>query len=577
MIAFIQLSDQQNRVASLEAELAQLRPALLMHSSTLFSSRDIAPRVQERKVRLSGDTPTDLSSKSHYRLGEGGTKLKAARKYPEHFSSPTSGADARTEHLLLAARKIGRKRATLLSRSMYKTGAVKDHLTPTQSELTGEFQLSVPSPSSQIHDPEETNGKTFRVRKASNRTPRSGEYTPRPKHGAPMYTAHPIPFSSPFLAPATSATSPETSKSGQILHAQPPRGYIPAPGWPFYAAAPFAFGHPVSFPSKFPENHTLPEQRTLAGRISPSGGTSRKTSLPADTLRQSKTLEVSDPPKTQSSAMDSLLSAATSVFTPDSGSLVRSSEPDDGRKRKRDDGFDGAEKQPPKTTGLQRQTSALDVLADQAGAVSANASNDNSALRNKPPNRMTASPDSDSANDSRQQSRSRSSITSAAFDTVSGSLAVQSMLLVPPVIRRMNERSDNESTASQSNAHGDVSSTTSPQPVPDLAQSTLSAEDQELHRSKKNSQDEEKVPTATVHIAPTVGLQPSSSPRMHIIDTSATDHPTPISDPTTFDALRRSPSYSDVDAEGEIDELEFEGHANCDPSVSHLPIILFRL
>ncbi|KAH9961404.1 hypothetical protein BJV74DRAFT_984147 [Russula compacta] len=140
------LSEYHLRVQSVEAELAQLRPVLLMqpyalthsfppsHNHYLHSSAhkvDITKRVKRRKqgdadqdateeepdnTAIASGTPRARPRGDYYRrrdtdqFGDNPRHRRRAQK-----KSSAALADARAEHVLLAARKVGRERASILA------------------------------------------------------------------------------------------------------------------------------------------------------------------------------------------------------------------------------------------------------------------------------------------------------------------------------------------------------------------------------------------------------------------------------------------------------------------------------
>ncbi|KAH9077015.1 hypothetical protein EDB83DRAFT_2347768 [Lactarius deliciosus] len=162
------LSEYQVKVQSVEAELAQLRPVLLMqpyalthsfspsHDHYLHSSTpkvDVTRRVKRRKQDdqdqeateeepdtsiLNSSTPRTKPRGDYYRrrdtdqFGDNPRHRKRTQK-----KGGASLADARAEHVLLAARRVGRERASILAagspRSHDKESPKKDngHTDPT--------------------------------------------------------------------------------------------------------------------------------------------------------------------------------------------------------------------------------------------------------------------------------------------------------------------------------------------------------------------------------------------------------------------------------------------------------------
>ena len=144
-----QLSEYHVRVQSVEAELAQLRPVLLMqpyalthslppsHNHYLHSSAhkaDITRRVKRRKqgdadqdateeepdnTAMGSSTPQARPRSDYYRRRD--TELFGDNSRHRRRAQKKGGgtlADARAEHVLLAARKLGRERASILAGSV---------------------------------------------------------------------------------------------------------------------------------------------------------------------------------------------------------------------------------------------------------------------------------------------------------------------------------------------------------------------------------------------------------------------------------------------------------------------------
>jgi hypothetical protein len=145
-VLLFKLSEYHVRVQSVEAELAQLRPVLLMqpyavthsippsHNHYWHSSAqkaDITRRVKRRKhgdadqdvteeepdnIVMASSTPRTRPRGDYYRRRDTdpfGDNSRHRRRTQKKGSATL--ADARAEHMLLAARKLGRERASILA------------------------------------------------------------------------------------------------------------------------------------------------------------------------------------------------------------------------------------------------------------------------------------------------------------------------------------------------------------------------------------------------------------------------------------------------------------------------------
>ena len=142
----MQLSEYHIRVQSVEAELAQLRPVLLMqpyalthsfspsHNQYLHSSAQRADFTRRVKRRKHGDADQDVTEEEPDNTPMASTTPRAKprgdyyrRRDTDQFGDNSRHrrraqkkggaalADARAEHVLLAARKVGRERASILA------------------------------------------------------------------------------------------------------------------------------------------------------------------------------------------------------------------------------------------------------------------------------------------------------------------------------------------------------------------------------------------------------------------------------------------------------------------------------
>ena len=135
----LQLSDAQARLSTLESELAHLKPILLMKPYALMHSDAPKHRKKKSAVAVGSDTNADGTDDApaedevqqsperrprgqYYRQREQPLLANSPRKPGTSSRKATrvSMVDARTEHLLLAAKKIGRERASVLAAQNYQ-------------------------------------------------------------------------------------------------------------------------------------------------------------------------------------------------------------------------------------------------------------------------------------------------------------------------------------------------------------------------------------------------------------------------------------------------------------------------
>lgn len=370
----------QLRQSLLESELSRLRPILLMNPNALaqsnYNKKDdtsiFEPGVLETIIDLRTGEPATPKGKrkggQYYRSKE--DKVNAGSNSPKKKTGTLGKAplssDARAEHLLLAARRIGRQRASLLSVSV-----------PQNND--GRINPNSPSPSKGKDSIDKIESGSLPV------TPKTPQKSPTP-------------FKSPALAFPTPGhpyllQSPSVPHTGNMR--PPPYAYVPGPvpGHAYfyspYGYTPMAYSIPspsrggkaagVSFaigPSRIPTmpspstTPTAPGQWMAANQPGPSGSSTTKES-----------------PLTP---FDKLLSAAETVFSPSKDvitptpikgkgkgkadpkttHLVELEDSPTPKKRRRIQSSDANEGDD--SDDLSRKASALDVLADQAMASESN-------------------------------------------------------------------------------------------------------------------------------------------------------------------------------------------------------------
>ncbi|THH08232.1 hypothetical protein EW145_g2853 [Phellinidium pouzarii] len=362
------LLDAHSRMSSLEAELSQLRPLLLMQPHAIAVSKGLMlPPGRPRKKESTGGE----ENRSYYRVREDKTPIipkSRKKKLVPYFKHPPTVADARSEHLLLAARKLGKERATMMSQAMYRT-------------------IEPPPPVSFLPlSPDKGKGK------AAEGHPGLGtglwSHTPQPQPqpqtsglpGAPtpQNTLHP-PFSSPgmpypppppaqqYMMPPNSVPRPGPHMPAHTFYHPQSGGFIPGPAnVPNQRALHPPSGPSMAGPSRAAGRNATPASnaaRTATGaasKLATQNGNKQSSAATQQIQKtpQSKSANAKGPP----TPMDSLLSAARTVFSPDAGGSPQGAA---GLQNSRLGRFadDGGK---PDTEETRGSTSALDVLADQA-------------------------------------------------------------------------------------------------------------------------------------------------------------------------------------------------------------------
>ena len=388
------------------------------------------------------DTDDNAENRNYYRVRDekeaatsspkSASKKKKASAYFKHAPAV---ADARSEHLLLAMRKLGRERATLLSQSMYRTADTpatapsQEPATHTKTSTNPPRPMMSPAvwPAHLQHAPSPA-GQRINQQAKSPQAPQAGpsspgksQQNPPPSQFGPPPAAH----FQPYFVPQGSAPRPPGAPGAPMpppgfYHAGPPRGYIPGPAWPYYAPGPYTFSQPI--PVHSPRGANASSAQPQSSTSPPSAGPSHSPAPPlpqsshaplfaqkTNSVNQSapqnsKSARQSQPPRgprtpqpksvptpmSRGTPMDNLLSAAQSVFTPSAGSVVSGGPPSNDlgsplpRKRRRVDQQQGKQAKgqskgkqpmvPEPATAVDRPASALDVLADQAAGVFPSAS-----------------------------------------------------------------------------------------------------------------------------------------------------------------------------------------------------------
>ncbi|KAL5487502.1 hypothetical protein ACEPAI_5610 [Sanghuangporus weigelae] len=486
------LADTQSRANSLEAELAQLRPLLLMQPSAIASSKGLTLSPGKSGKKEEDGVVENVESRSYYRARV--EKAAAATSSPKskkkkataYFKHAPTVADARSEHLLLAMRKLGKERATILSQSMYRTTdpSYPPGTTPNQNvsmhiKANGNQPRPMMSPAvwpAHLQPAVPTGQQTSQQSKpqqgqlAGSLSPAKGQQNPPFSQYGPPAGAH---FQHYFV-PSGSVPRPPGAPMPPpaFYHAGPPRGYIPGPAWPYYAPGPYAFGQPIPVqnPSRginVSSSQPRPaNSRPVAGpsrtpvlsasqsnSASPSTqGTGNANQSNVKSPRQGQQARGPRTPQSKSTStptnrntpMDNLLSAAQSVFSPSAPPASgRDATPDNigspsPKKRRRVDQQDQAKnqskgKQP--VGNVDRRTSALDVLADQAAGVVPSAQPPGSGTVNR--GAESALPSSASAS---QQSTDFGDVFIAGSSKASGGPSTNESMRRAPSVRKGKRR-----------------------------------------------------------------------------------------------------------------------------------------
>ncbi|KAL5527928.1 hypothetical protein ACEPAG_6729 [Sanghuangporus baumii] len=417
------LADTQGRVNSLEAELAQLRPLLLMQPNAIASSKGLALSPGKSGKKEEDGAIENVEGRSYYRAREEKTAATSSpkskkKKATAYFKHAPTVADARSEHLLLAMRKLGKERATILSQSMYRTTdpPYPPGTTPNQDltmhiKANGNQPRPMMSPAvwpAHLQPALPTGQQTSQQSKpqqgqlAGSPAPAKGQQNPPFSQYGPPSAAH---FQHYFVPSGSVPRPPGTPMPPPAFyHAGPPRGYIPGPAWPYYAPGPYAFGQPipvqnpsqgtnVSSPQPRPANSPpvvgpsrtpMPSASQSNSAPSSTQGTSNASQANMKSPRRGQQARGPRTPQSKSTStstnrntpMDNLLSAAQSVFSPPAPTASsRDATPDDigspsPKKRRRVDQQAKNQSKGKQPVGnVDRRTSALDVLADQAAGV----------------------------------------------------------------------------------------------------------------------------------------------------------------------------------------------------------------
>ncbi|OCB87197.1 hypothetical protein A7U60_g5713 [Sanghuangporus baumii] len=433
------LAITQSKVNSLEAELAQLRPLLLMQPSAIASSKGLALTPGKSGKKEEDGAVENVEGRSYYRAREEKATATSSpkskkKKATAYFKHAPTVADARSEHLLLAMRKLGKERATMLSQSMYRTTEppYPPGTTPNQ-DLTMHIKNNGNQPRPMMSPavwPAHLQQAAPTGQQSHQSKPQQGQLvgSPAPAKGQqnPPFSQYGPPAGAHFqhyFVPSSSVPRPPGAPMPPpaFYHAGPPRGYIPGPAWPYYAPGPYAFGQPIpvqnpsqgtnvsstqprpanSPPVAGPSRAPVPSASQSNSAPSSTQGTSNANQANMKSPRQGQQARGPRTPQSKSTStptnrntpMDNLLSAAQSVFSP-------SAPPASGRdatpvnigspspkKRKRVDQQDGQAKSQSKgkqpVGNVDRRTSALDVLADQAAGVDPSAQSPGSGSANR--------------------------------------------------------------------------------------------------------------------------------------------------------------------------------------------------
>ncbi|KAH7923622.1 hypothetical protein BV22DRAFT_1036102 [Leucogyrophana mollusca] len=236
------LSETQSRLTSLEAELTRLRPLLLMQPLNLPTPPKHPPRKKGKEKEKEAPpftdedhdaymspyddedtTPHTTPKHRHSRHIATNPKKKPPPAAQKSASRPIS-SDARAEHLLLAARKIGKHRAGLLA-----------GLVQSQSQLQYQFQSQ-----SQHKD----KGKDKSREQERDETLTATPNTPRrsyaylntispvrnPLPGAPIPAPVLLPpYSTHLLQTPSSSSSTTVPPSSSRRHPHSPRPHLQSP------------------------------------------------------------------------------------------------------------------------------------------------------------------------------------------------------------------------------------------------------------------------------------------------------------------------------------------------------------
>lgn len=384
--AILQLANVQNKVHTLELELSKLKPILFMKPEALLqsflSSEVLKAKSPEKEVEPveppafsdplvpatdAPVTPKQKSKASHSRIpGRALFTTSPNGKHRAKNGLSSLGAlpplsDARSEHLLLAARKIGRKRATILSSTPFVAAARHDDeiaaavasASPMTQPVTPKTpQKPPPAHSPKFHHFQPPVNPTVPVMRVQNFVHAPHSYTFVPGHPYPMYPNGPGSFGVPL--------------------ASPPRGSAPnRPPIPYVVNSSQQAG--PSAPSLYTFRANIAKQ--------PANKSSAQEAMAGPFTHVHTTAMTSPPKSSGQTSLESLLNAATTVLSPASEIISSTGMQKRGRPATRSAEMDGGPASPtPKrrkvaidhaapddSQGLtERSRSALDVLADQA-------------------------------------------------------------------------------------------------------------------------------------------------------------------------------------------------------------------
>ncbi|KLO05911.1 hypothetical protein SCHPADRAFT_1002632 [Schizopora paradoxa] len=410
------LTDAQQRLSALEAELAQLKPILLVkpfaltHSST--TNNTSKKKRHDGPVAGPSTSKPDTAPRPYYRSTEPTAQVTFLPPIVHKAKSTSVGkhgpitADARSEHLLLAARRIGRERVVLLNSSALKAEELAPPAFITSPSAKGKGRADEPH----IHA---MPGNPYTIHYPTTPTPKT------PQKGTPMR----VPTWSPQAAMPFNPNaqhilvhSPPIPRLPGGPH-PPPFAYVPSPiPGPAYAIYGPAYGYgPMPAPSNSPtrssvtNSPSVPAPQLAAPRPSTSKAAADPPAPRAKRATAKRKGQASQPPEqpvasssrstnaitrngsaSAPSPFDLLHSAAQSMLSPAGDVESRSTMPMATRRQKRaafddeDDDMDiptsptPTKKRARITTdmadregrgdngGLRRGSSALDVLADQA-------------------------------------------------------------------------------------------------------------------------------------------------------------------------------------------------------------------
>ena len=385
----LQLSDAQARLSTLESELAHLKPILLMKPYALMHSDAPKHRKKKSAVAVGSDTNADGTDDApaedevqqsperrprgqYYRQREQPLLANSPRKPGTSSRKATrvSMVDARTEHLLLAAKKIGRERASVLAAQNYQE---------QNDPKAGPSNIPMNQPSYKGKGRAD-GGTMFTFTEYVPKVPT----TPTPKTPQKQTARTPAAAvtMSPSVPSAYANASPGfTSMVQPYTYIPPP---VPASGYALFGAGPYTFPPPP--PPTYPNTlNASPSRAPVASANNGQGSSSSLVSTPGGAHRPSD----SNQPSTSgsngpSTPFDKLITAARSVLSPAGvpESPTRNTNQDSSRplglaySLPDNDGSPTPKRRKPSSArfareaNMNRTASALDVLADQAAVAS---------------------------------------------------------------------------------------------------------------------------------------------------------------------------------------------------------------